>query len=162
MVAEFGQQPVMMASIATRTNMVSKAGEPPPAIKIALERKKERKAGEKKEREKQEREKRERETREREKREREKREREKLERERRAAATAGGGGGGGGGDSAAISPLPPPRPTAQQFSPSPPGSVRQLKKLLRQLKSAQAQPGQEPAALAARAFEIEGYEADLA
>jgi hypothetical protein len=46
-------------------------------------------------------------------------------------------------------------------SPSPPGSVRKLKKLIRGLKTAQAVPGQAPAELAARAQELDGYECDL-
>ena len=36
--------------------------------------------------------------------------------------------------------------------------MRVLKKLIRGLKQAQAIPGQEPAALAARAQELDGYE----
>ena len=39
--------------------------------------------------------------------------------------------------------------------------MRQLKKLIQGLKQAQAIPNQEPAALAARALEIDGYECDL-
>ena len=57
---------------------------------------------------------------------------------------------------------PPPRGHyQQQLSPSPPGSVRALKKLIRGLKMAQSVPGQEAAALAARAQQIDGYECDL-
>ena len=52
--------------------------------------------------------------------------------------------------------LRPPQP-----SPSPPGSVRQLKKMIRGLKQAQAIPGQVPADLAARAQQLDGYECDL-
>ena len=39
--------------------------------------------------------------------------------------------------------------------------MKKLKKLIRGLKQAQAIPGQEPAALAARSQELDGYECDL-
>ena len=50
----------------------------------------------------------------------------------------------------------------QELSPSPPRSVKQLKKIIGGLKRAQSIPGQDPAALAARAQELDGYEEDLA
>ena len=53
-----------------------------------------------------------------------------------------------------------PQPAVPQIA-SPPGSVRQLRKQIRGLKAAQAIPGQEPAALAARAQEIDGLECDM-
>ena len=39
--------------------------------------------------------------------------------------------------------------------------MRELKKLIRGLKKAQSVPGQEAAALAARAQQIDGYECDI-
>ena len=59
------------------------------------------------------------------------------------------------------SPPKPPHRVPEEPSPSPPGSVRQLKKLIRGLRAAQVIPGQEPPALAARAQELAGYECDL-
>ena len=40
--------------------------------------------------------------------------------------------------------------------------MKQLKKLTSGLKTAQAVPGQDPAALAMRAITLDGYECDLA
>ena len=54
-----------------------------------------------------------------------------------------------------------PASRSPQPSPSPPGSVRALKKMIRGLQQAQAIPGQEAAALAARAQQLSGYECDL-
>ena len=53
---------------------------------------------------------------------------------------------------------PPYQP--QQYD-SPPPSVKALKKQIRGLKAAQAIPGQEPSAMAARAQQIDGLECEL-
>ena len=50
----------------------------------------------------------------------------------------------------------------REESPSPPRSVKQVKRLINGLKTAQAVPGQEPAAKALHAQELDGAEYDLA
>ena len=59
----------------------------------------------------------------------------------------------------ALSSHPPPAPAHEDASP--PGSVKALKRQLRGLKAAQSITGQEPAAMAARAQQMDGVEADL-
>ena len=59
---------------------------------------------------------------------------------------------------------PPHAPTCipcLSLDDSPPGSVKALKRQIRGLKAAQAEPGQEPSARAARAQQIDGLECDL-
>ena len=118
------------------------------------------------EREAHERQEREREARERQAREREAREREAREREA-AAATAATAAAAAAAPQPQLQPQPQPQPAmhaqaaVQPQIASPPGSVRQLRKQIRGLRAAQAIPGQEPAALAARAQEIDGLECDI-
>ena len=120
------------------------------------------------EREVSERQEREREAREREAREREAREREAREREAAAAtAAAATTAAAAAALQPQLQPQPQPQPAmhaqaaVQPQIASPPGSVRQLRKQIRGLRAAQAIPGQEPAALAARAQEIDGLECDV-
>ena len=120
------------------------------------------------EREVRERQEREREAREREAREREAREREAREREAAAAtAAAATTAAAAAALQPQLQPQPQPQPAmhaqaaVQPQIASPPGSVRQLRKQIRGLRAAQAIPGQEPAALAARAQEIDGLECDV-
>ena len=120
------------------------------------------------ERQEREREAREREAREREAREREAREREAREREAAAAtAAAATTAAAAAALQPQLQPQPQPQPAmhaqaaVQPQIASPPGSVRQLRKQIRGLRAAQAIPGQEPAALAARAQEIDGLECDM-
>ena len=154
--------PLAFADVNSITEAARRAGKAPPVLQAQRDQAIAAAAKEKRERERQERKEAAREKEAREKEAREKREK-RLREERAPPHDPPPRDPPPRDDRSHRSPQPH-EPSPRRYtvlSPSPPGSVKQLKKLIRGLKKAQAVPGQDAAALAARAQEIDGYECDL-